>query len=90
LNIWNIKMGEKSANNPLYHLICSRLAFNPEVQEVIHSRLFKPISVKPESGDLIILDVARPHAVAGFRKGLRIALQSFIRHGPSGELRLSS
>lgn len=39
-----------------------------------------PLVIHPKPGDLIILCVQRPHAVAGFNAGCRVSLQSFLTH----------
>lgn len=42
------------------------------------SELGKPILIKPQKGDLIIISTRRPHAVRMFQEGKRISLNCFI------------
>lgn len=42
------------------------------------SELGKPILIKPQKGDLIIINTRRPHAVRMFQEGKRISLNCFI------------
>lgn len=78
LAIWNIPLNAKTSRNPLYHLISRKIAFDPEIQEILHARLPKPLVIKPKAGDLVIIDTSRPHSVFGFARGERISIQSFI------------
>jgi len=76
LSIWNTSLNSHTSRSQLYKLL--DYAFDPEIQEIIHDRLGKPFIIKPRPGDLVILDSSRPHAVAGFSRGTRISIQSFL------------
>jgi len=57
----------------------------------LRERLGAPLLIHPEAGDLVLLCVQRPHAVAGFGSGLRVSLQSFFAHqGPGRPLLLEN
>ncbi|NHB86424.1 2OG-Fe(II) oxygenase [Photorhabdus tasmaniensis] len=46
------------------------------------------ICIKPELGDLIIINTRKPHAIRSFSEGSRISLQSFIGVSPNKHLML--
>jgi 2OG-Fe(II) oxygenase superfamily len=77
LQIWNIPLNKKNRANPVMQLIIG-FCFIPGAQDVIQRFLPKPLVIHPKAGDLVIFDTARPHAVAGFKKGRRINLQTFL------------
>jgi len=52
-------------------------------QNLLRSILPKPIRIKPDRGDLIMICTQRPHAVQGFPIGKRVSLQSFITNTPN-------
>ena len=83
LSIWNIRLDSSLSSNPLYQLIASPETFGSELQQIIHRGIPRPLVIKPNPGDLVILDTSRPHAVAGFERGRRISIQTFIR--PEGK-----
>lgn len=41
-------------------------------------RLQKPLSIRPQKNELVIINTRRPHAICGFDSGKRISIQSFI------------
>lgn len=59
-------------------------------QDILRSRLPKPKTIKPASGDLILLCAQRPHAVAGFPLGTRVSIQSFISFKKGQSLQLDN
>lgn len=67
-------------------------AFDPETREatqaVLRRRLPPPVTVAVKPGDLVLINVGRPHAVRGFASGYRAALQTFVdfRRGRALEL----
>lgn len=62
-----------------------------DAQMRLREKLPDPLVVKPRPGDLVLLCVQRPHAVAGFAQGKRVSLQSFITHqGPDRPLLLEN
>ncbi|KAJ8613234.1 hypothetical protein CTAYLR_004527 [Chrysophaeum taylorii] len=64
---------------------------DPASQARLRRRLPPPALVHPNPGDLVILCVQRPHAVAAFETGYRVSLQSFITHeGPTNPLLLEA
>ena len=77
LKIWNVEVSEKSSRHPIFKLLRTQ-AFDPTWREVLPHLLPSPQVIQPKEGDLIILDSSRPHAVAGFPRGRRISIQSFI------------
>jgi hypothetical protein len=91
LAIWNLRPDAKNIGNRFYRLI-SGAAFKEGVQEIIHEIIGPPNHViKPEVGDLLLFDSARPHAVQGFSAGSRVTIQSFVRvHGTHEPLTLHS
>jgi hypothetical protein len=52
--------------------------FDPNAQDFIRARLPPPHTIKPEVGDLILIDTSRPHAVRGFTEGYRATIQCWI------------
>ncbi|WP_224364962.1 2OG-Fe(II) oxygenase [Hyalangium versicolor] len=89
LSLWNLRPAADNVSNTFFRLL-SGSAFKPGVQEIIHETLGPPDHViRPEPGDLVLLDSGRPHAVRGFSRGDRISIQSFVQvHGPSQPLTL--
>ncbi len=65
-------------------------AHRDRVQRQLHALLPAPLTIKPEVGDLVILNTGRLHAVRGFAKGTRVTLQSFVRHRDGEPLQLFS
>mmetsp|Transcript_36198 Transcript_36198/g.115937 ORF Transcript_36198/g.115937 Transcript_36198/m.115937 type:complete len:302 (-) Transcript_36198:1553-2458(-) len=63
-----------------------------DAQLLLRRKLPPPHVVHPEPGDLVLLCVQRPHAVAGFDEpSTRVSLQSFItHHGPKRPLVLEN
>lgn len=51
-----------------------------------------PVSelLKPEVGDLVIINTRRPHAVVAFSSGRRVSYACFIKHDPGKPLRFYS
>ncbi len=60
-----------------------------EEQQRIRSRLPEPLRIKPEQGDLILFNPARPHSVRSFSEGTRVSLQAFIRFARNQPLEFS-
>ena len=83
LRIWNVSLDRKTERNPIYELL-KAAAFAPDVRECIAEFLPEPLVIRPEAGDLVILDTSRPHAVAGFSAGHRVSIQAFFRFGRKG------
>jgi hypothetical protein len=79
LTIWNVGTTPTTAACNL-SLLKMLLDFDAKSQEYIRSKLPPPLVVRPEPGDLIIIDSTRPHSVRGFAQGVRVTLQSFIRY----------
>jgi hypothetical protein len=77
LRIWDVAVSASNAKN-LVHRLCSRYGFEPDSQALLHDVLGEPTVIHPRPGDLVLLDTARPHAVGGFRRGVRISLQSWV------------
>ena len=77
LRIWNVAPGKKTGAHPLYRLI-ARYAFHEGAQEAIARALPPPLVLNPLPGDLVIFDSARPHAVTGISRGMRINIQTFL------------
>jgi len=50
----------------------------PELQNIIQESLPKPHKIKIKSGDLILFNTARPHAIGEFAKGSRVSYQAFL------------
>ncbi|MBL7661719.1 hypothetical protein JNK13_03100 [bacterium] len=46
--------------------------------------------IKPEVGDLIIINTRQPHAVRGFENGKRVSISSFIGYDPGQALKFYS
>jgi hypothetical protein len=88
LRIWPLKLDAKTARSPYYTLI-KAVTFDRHIQEVLHHNLPEPFVIRPQEGDLIIIDSARPHAVAGFQEGSRMSIQSFLTYSDK-QLLLSS
>jgi hypothetical protein len=49
-----------------------------DVEKDWRSTLSEPIVIKPEPGELILFNTRRPHAVRGFKSGIRSSIQCFI------------
>jgi hypothetical protein len=94
LCIWNVtRSQEYSAEfDYLNKLLDSAFSkkYREEIQEILQKILPKPIVIKPEKGDLIILNSGRPHAVRGFEEGVRISMQTFISYQKDKVLQLFS
>jgi hypothetical protein len=75
LEIWDIALNNKNRKNPLF-TVCN--TFDKPTQRYLRGRLPQPIKIKPSIGDLILFDAGRPHAVAGFKSGTRVAMQLFV------------
>jgi hypothetical protein len=69
-------------------LVRRLLDFDAGSQGFIRSKLPPPLAVRPEPGELVIIDSTRPHAVRAFAAGFRVTLQSFIRYGSGKPLEL--
>lgn len=78
IRIWNLGLNARTADHPIYRLIAGAGAFDHRAQELIHDQLPAPQIIRPRQGDLVILDSSRPHAVAGFERGVRMSLQTFL------------
>jgi hypothetical protein len=61
-----------------FSLIKHLMNFDGEAQEFIRSKLPPPLVLRPEVGDLILIDTSRPHAVRGFKEGHRATLQCWM------------
>ncbi|GMH87955.1 hypothetical protein TrVE_jg2363 [Triparma verrucosa] len=46
----------------------------------LRQKLGSPVTVNVEPGDLCLICVQRPHAVAGFKGGSRVSLQGFVEY----------
>lgn len=77
LKIWDVSPDPRNHANPLYRVMKS-LAFHPGSQEIIHEAIEPAAVIRPNPGDLIVLDTARPHAVGGFERGKRMTIQAWI------------
>jgi hypothetical protein len=90
LRVWDVLPGASNAGNVLHKLIRT-LAFHEGSQEAIHTVLPKPHVVRPGPGDLVLLDVGRPHAVEGFTRGRRVSIQCWVvAEGPDRPLQIYS
>jgi hypothetical protein len=49
-----------------------------DVEKDWRSMLPPPIVLKPEPGELVLFNTRRPHAVRGFKSGMRTSIQCFI------------
>ena len=89
LALWNLKPGPKTN---LFYRFMLRYAFEDGVQEIADRVLGKPAHViKVKTGDLVLLDSARPHAVRGFSTGVRLSMQTFMTvNAPSEPIQLYS
>lgn len=61
-----------------FNLMKHLVNFDPKAQELIRSKLPPPVTIKPEVGDLILIDTSRPHAVRGFTEGYRATIQCWV------------
>ncbi len=77
LRIWDVATDESNHENLMYRFIAG-YGFKPGSQDIIHRGLPKPRVLEPRVGDLILLDTARPHAVAGFTRGRRMTIQTWV------------
>jgi hypothetical protein len=85
LCVWNVRarLGDLVANRTLLrHLF----EFDTKGQAHIRARLPPPLTIKPEPGDLVLINSGRPHAVRGFAEGRRITMQTFIKASGLGEV----
>lgn len=89
LAMWNLKPGPKTN---LFYRFMLKYAFEDGVQEIADRVLGKPAHViKVKTGDLVLLDSARPHAVRGFTKGVRLSMQTFMTvNDPSAPIEMYS
>jgi hypothetical protein len=94
LCIWNVTKSEvfSAEFDYLNKLLDSAFSkkYREEIQEILQNILPEPILIKPEKGDLVILNSGRPHAVRGFEEGVRISMQTFISYGADTTLQLFS
>lgn len=77
LRIWDVAPGEANRGNHMHSFIVKH-SFKEGSQELIHAALPRPQVIRPRPGDLVLIDVARPHAVAGFTRGSRTTIQSWV------------
>jgi len=73
-----------------FSLMKHLMNFDPDAQELIRSRLPPPLMIKPQVGDLILIDTSRPHAVRGFTEGYRATIQCWIDYQAENGLALYS
>ena len=82
LCIWDVSLSSNSSENldNLQKLLNYAFDknFREEIQSLLQKILPKPIVIKPEIGDLILLNSCQPHAVKGFQNGVRLSMQTFI------------
>jgi hypothetical protein len=64
--------------------------YREEIQSLLQNILPNPIVIKPEIGDLILLNSCQPHAVKGFQTGVRLSMQTFIHFENGKPLELYS
>jgi hypothetical protein len=94
LCLWDVSLKKNSEEslNKLQKLLDN--AFDKEYREEVQKNLQKilpePIQIKPKTGDLIILNSCKPHAVKGFFQGERLSMQTFINHENGRSLELYS
>jgi hypothetical protein len=79
LMVWNVGVSPLRLACNL-SLVRKLLDFDASSQAFIRSKLPRPLALKPEAGELVIIDSGRPHAVRAFEQGFRVTLQSFIRY----------
>jgi hypothetical protein len=64
--------------------------YREDIQNLLQQILPSPIVIKPQIGDLILLNSCQPHSVMGFQKGVRLSMQTFIYHENGKPLQLYS
>lgn len=77
LRVWDLAIDAENFRNLAYRL-CARHGFDSAAQDLLHEVLGRPRTITPRAGDLVLIDTARPHAVAGFTRGRRVAVQSWL------------
>lgn len=82
LCLWDVSLTKNTSEklNKLQKLLDNAFdkKFREEIQSLLQRILPKPIIIKPEIGDLIILNSCQPHAVKGFQSDIRLSMQTFI------------
>jgi hypothetical protein len=82
LCLWDVSLTKNTSEkiDKLQNLLDNAFdkKFREEIQSLLQRILPKPIVIKPEIGDLIILNSCQPHAVKGFQRGVRLSMQTFI------------
>lgn len=64
--------------------------YREDIQNLLQQILPSPIVIKPQIGDLILLNSCQPHAVKGFQRGVRLSMQTFIYYENGKPLQLYS
>lgn len=94
LCIWNVSMTMNNSENidKLQKLLDFSFdkKYREKIQNILQKILPKPIIIKPQQGDLIILNSGKPHAVKGFDYGIRLSMQTFIHFQKDKPLELYS
>lgn len=89
LDVWPVTPSKLDAMYLSHHL---GLAFDKEhrerTQKIVRARLPPPQTVRVATGDLVIINAGRPHAVRGFGEGVRVTIQSFIDYERGAPLTL--
>jgi hypothetical protein len=88
LTIWNIGATPFDVMRNL-SLFQQLRDFDAGAQAAIRAQLPPPLTIRPEPGELVIIDSTRPHAVRGFADGVRVTVQSFIKYKAGEPLALS-